>query len=223
VGIRSAVFRICRAQRSGQAVPLPSPRPLFPPLPSPPLSDDQYSLFFLRFVIRSQPLFFQVPDRDGVWKNVPGLPTRAYADDGAVLLPEGSGSPVGLIPVVGVIVPVVAVILLFLMIFIAMIRHKIAPQYPGEMPRFGLRQDISGGEDEYDDEEDEGEEDALCVEVAHVESHTAAMSHRRVVCSKGLAFGESQEMQLRTDFSGDDSLERAIAIACHNRDAGGCS
>jgi hypothetical protein len=167
--------------------------------------------------------FFQVPDRDGVWKNVPGLPTRAYADDGAVLLPEGAGSTVGLIPVVGVIVPVVAVILLFLMIFIAMIRHKIAPQYPGEMPRFGLRQDISGGEDEYDDEEEEGEEDALCVEVAHVESHTAAMSHRRVVCPKGLAFGESQEMQLRTDFSGEDSLERAIAIACHNRDAGGCS
>ena len=76
------------------------------------------------------------------------------------------------------------------------------------------------GEEDYDEED---EEDALCVEVACVETHVAAAPHRRGAGSKGLAFGESQEMQLRTDFPGDDSLERAIAIARHNRDAGGCS
>jgi hypothetical protein len=162
----------------------------------------------------------QVPDRDGVWKDIPGLPTRAYADDDAVLLSGGSSAAIGHIPVVGIVVPIVAVILLFLMLFVAMIRHKIAPQYPGELPRFGLRQDISGGGED-DDEEDE--EDALCVEVARVETQAAALPHRRGAGSKALAFGESQEMQLRTDFPGDDSLERAIAIACHNRDAGGCS
>lgn len=165
-------------------------------------------------------LSVQVPDRDGVWKNVPGLPTRAYADDGDVLLPGGPSAAAAVIPVVGVIVPVVAVILLFLMIFIAMMRHKFAPQYPGELPRFGLRQDISDGQE---DDDDEDEEDALCVEVARVETHAAAVSHRRVAGSNVLAFGDSQEMQLRTDFSGDDSLERAIAVACHNRDTGGFS
>ena len=148
------------------------------------------------------------------------MPTRAYADDGQVLLPGGSSATTSLIPVVGFIVPIVAVVLLFLMIFIATIRHKIAPQYPGDMPRFGLRQDISGGE--YDDDEDEDEEDAeLCVEVADVETRAVAVSQRRTAGPKGLAYGESQEMHLRTDFSTDDSLERAIAIACHNRDAGG--
>jgi hypothetical protein len=133
----------------------------------------------------------------------------------------GSGATTSLIPVVGFIVPIVAVILLFLMIFIATIRHKIAPQYPGDMPRFGLRQDISGGELDDDEDEDDEEDAALCVEVAHVETRAAAVSQRRAAGPKGLAYGESQEMQLRTDFSGDDSLERAIAIACHNRDAGG--
>ena len=157
----------------------------------------------------------QVPDRDGVWKDIPGLPTRAYADDGEMLLP-GPSATKGLIPAVGIIVPIVAVILLVMMIFIAMQRHKIAPQYPGEMPRFGLRQDISGGE-----EEDDDDEDALCVEVARVETQAASVSYRRGAGSMACALGDSQEMQLRTDFSGDDSLERAIAIACHNRDAGG--
>ena len=151
------------------------------------------------------------------------MPTRAYADDGEVLLPGGSSATKSLIPVVGIIVPIVAVILLVMMIFIAMQRHKIAPEYPGEMPRFGLRQDISGGEEEDDDDENE---DALCVEVSRVETQAAAVKTLNQNCRRGAgstacAFGDSQEMQLRTDFSGDDSLERAIAIACHNRDAGG--
>ncbi len=162
----------------------------------------------------------QVPDRDGVWKDIPGLPTRAYADDGEVLLPGGSAAATNFIPVVGFIVPIVAVVLLFLMIFIATIRHKIAPDYPGELPRFGLRQDITDGDQDDDGYEDE-DEDAMCVEVARVETRVAAAPQRRTAGPKGLAYGESQEMQLCTDFSGDDSLERAIAIACHNRDAGG--
>ena len=199
VGVCPAILRFCGAECSSELSSLALLRPRVPP-PA--------------VLLTATPP--QVPDRDGVWKDIPGLPTRAYADDGEVLLPGGTGATTNLIPVVGVIVPIVAVILLFLMIFVAMIRHKIAPQYPGELPRFGLRQDISG--DEEDD--DEGDDDALCVEVSRVETRAAAAPHRRGVGPSTLAYGESQEMQLRTDFPGDDSLERAIAIACHNRDSG---
>jgi hypothetical protein len=183
----------------------------------------------IHIVLFSRPIIFftlqghliplQVPDRDGVWKDIPGLPTRAYADDGEVLLPGGSSATTNLIPVIGAIVPIVALILLLMMVFVAMLRHKIAPQYPGEMPRFSLRQDIPTGE-EVDDDEDE-DEDALCVEVVHVETQAAAVSHRREAAPNLRSYGESQEMLLRTDFSGDDTLERAIAIACQHRETGG--
>ena len=53
------------------------------------------------------------------------MPTRAYADDGEVLLPGATGATANLIPVVGVIVPIVAVILLFLMIFVMLLKFYV--------------------------------------------------------------------------------------------------